>query len=260
MKKLSLFFAFFALGCFLLSSCSQDENILSESEAIRDYQTDAQILSKFVDVNKSVGEYFINENKKTSPMAYISDSDWMELAKVNPTNKNRFESELKELNSQLAVAAQDPEVSQIVYNTYGETWIREINHKAPVKLAKTTNLNTKSTRALYQRLQLLYGQEQWASFRAGQVVQSDISINMFGFSYYFFEIICDTNANKSPNGNYPAGGGNDPKKIVMSGQGSMESYTFTWTCTDGSSDVFWEFRGKIHSPSNNCLITAEFRN
>lgn len=64
MKKLSLFFAFFALGCFLLSSCSQDENILSESEAIRDYQTDAQILSKFVDVNKSVGEYFINENKK----------------------------------------------------------------------------------------------------------------------------------------------------------------------------------------------------
>lgn len=53
MKKLSLFFAFFALGCFLLSSCSQDENILSESEAIRDYQTDAQILSKFVDVNKS---------------------------------------------------------------------------------------------------------------------------------------------------------------------------------------------------------------
>lgn len=259
MKKLFLQFAFLALGGLALSSCSQDESIVSESPTMRDYQTDSEVLSKFVDVNKTVGEYFLNENKKNSPMSYISDADWQELLKVSPTNRTRFENELKELNSQLAVAAQNPEVSQIVYNTYGDTWIREIDHESPVKLSVSENTNSVATRATYQRLQLLYGQEQWASFRAGRTVRSDISINMFGYSYYFFEIICDTDAQKSPSGSYPAGGGSDPKKIVMSGTGSMESYSFTWTCTDGSSNVYWEFRGKIHSPSTNCLITAEFK-
>ena len=250
--------ALFSLG-MCVTSCSDDEVVSNESPVMRDYQTDARILSKFVDVNKSLGEYYINESKKYSPMDYISSSDLEELSKVSQTNRTRFENELKNLNSQLAMAAQDPSVSQIVYNTYGETWIREIDHNAPVKIAEVAKSSSIATRATYQRLQLLYNQEQWASFTAGNTIKSDISINMFGYSYYFFEIICDTNANKSPTGSYPAGGGDEPKRIVMSGSGSIESYSFTWTCTDGGSSVFWEFRGKIHSPSSNCLISVEFK-
>lgn len=261
MKKFFLSYsliALFSLG-MCVTSCSDDDVASSEAPAMRDYQTDVQILSKFVDVNKSVGEYFLNENKKNSPMAYVSDTDWQALQEVSPTNRTRFENELKELNSQLAVAAQNPEVSQIVYSTYGETWVREIDHNTPVVLSVSENTNSVATRSTYQRLQLLYGQEQWASFKAGKTIKSDININMYGSAYYFFEIICDTNAEKSPSGDYPAGGGNDPKKIVMSGTGSVEYYTFTWTCKDGSSNVSWEFRGKIHAPSTNCLITAEFK-
>lgn len=71
--------------------------------------------------------------------------------------------------------------------------------------------------------------------------------------------ICDTNAEKSPSADTPAGGGRDPKKIAMFGYGSIESYSFTWTCKDGSSNVSWEFRGKIHTLSTYCLITAEFK-
>lgn len=259
MKKLFLSLAVLAFGIFSFTSCQDDDVVNSEFPVMRDYQTDVQILSKFVDVNKSVGEYFLNENKKNSLMAYVSDADWQELLKVNPVNRDRFENELKALNSQLAVAAQDPDVSQIVYSTYGETWVREIDHESPVVLKVSENTSSVATRSTWARLQLLYGQEQWASFKAGKTIKSDISINMFGYAYYFFEIICDTNAEKSPSGDYPAGGGKDPKKIVMSGSTSMESYSFTWTCKDGSSNVSWEFRGKIHAPSTNCLITAEFK-
>lgn len=258
MKKLFLSLAVLAFGIFSFTSCQDDDVVNSESPVMRDYQIDVQILSKFVDVNKSVGEYFLNENKKNSLMAYVSDADWQELLKVNPVNRDRFENELKALNSQLAVAAQDPDVSQIVYSTYGETWVREIDHESPVVLKVSENTSSVATRSTWARLQLLYGQEQWASFKAGKTIKSDISINMFGYAYYFFEIICDTNAEKSPSGDYPAGGGKDPKKIVMSGSTSMESYSFT-TCKDGSSNVSWEFRGKIHAPSTNCLITAEFK-
>ena len=119
MKKLFLSLAVLAFGIFSFTSCQDDDVVNSESPVMRDYQIDVQILSKFVDVNKSVGEYFLNENKKNSLMAYVSDADWQELLKVNPVNRDRFENELNALNSQLAVAAQDPDVSQIVYSTYG---------------------------------------------------------------------------------------------------------------------------------------------
>ena len=190
MKKFILSYsliALFSLG-MCVTSCSDDEVVSNESPVMRDYQTDARILSKFVDVNKSLGEYYINESKKYSPMDYISSSDLEELSKVSQTNRTRFENELKNLNSQLAMAAQDPSVSQIVYNTYGETWIREIDHNAPVKIAEVAKSSSIATRATYQRLQLLYNQEQWASFTAGNTIKSDISINMFGYSYYFLGI------------------------------------------------------------------------
>lgn len=46
----------------MATSCSDNE--LSEVVPVRDYQTDALVLSKFVDINKTIGEYYINENKK----------------------------------------------------------------------------------------------------------------------------------------------------------------------------------------------------
>lgn len=54
-----------------VASCSDDEVMNVDSPVTRNYQTDSQILSKFVDFNSSTGEYFINENKKPNAVSYL---------------------------------------------------------------------------------------------------------------------------------------------------------------------------------------------
>lgn len=243
------------LVCLFISSCSDDE-MDTQSPMARDYQTDAQILARFVDVNKTVGEYYINENKKKSPLSYLTNKNWEELQLVNPANKAKFESDLAILNAQLATAAQSSDVSQIVFNTYKETYIKEINHNSPITITKSTSEEkTRAARSNYGRLNLLYNSEQWLNFNAGNQVRTRIDINLYNYTYYFFQITCDTNASKTGND----AGGSNPKTIVMSGTTSMESWEYTWRENTGSSNVAWKFRGKRSAPQAfNAQITAEF--
>ena len=100
------------LTCIAITSCT-DNDLPTDSTSVRDYQTDAQVLAKFVDVNKTLGEYYINENKKNSPMAYVTNKDWEELQLVSPANRARYENELKNLNAQLAIVAQRSDVTRL---------------------------------------------------------------------------------------------------------------------------------------------------
>lgn len=43
-----------------------------------------EVLSRFVDVNEATNEYYINENKKTRALSYVTGSDWQDLEKVSP--------------------------------------------------------------------------------------------------------------------------------------------------------------------------------
>ena len=143
------------LTCIAITSCT-DNDLPTDSTSVRDYQTDAQVLAKFVDVNKTLGEYYINENKKNSPMAYVTNKDWEELQLVSPANRARYENELKNLNAQLAIVAQRSDVDQIIYATYGETWIREIKSDSPITLTRNNQAATRSSRSSYGRLTLAY--------------------------------------------------------------------------------------------------------
>lgn len=253
MKKF-LNLAFLLWVCLAISSCSDNEMATKPSVA-RDYQTDAQVLAKFVDVNKTLGEYYINERKKNSPMAYITNKDWEELQLVSPVNRARYENDLKTLNAQLAFVAQRSDVDQIVYSTNGETWVRELADNSPIRLTKNSKVVTRSTKNYYGRLDLLYNSEQRLSFYAGNRIYMNITINLFGYTYYFFEIICDIEASKSGS----SAGGSDPKRVVMSGTTSMETWQFAWTENTGSSNVYWQFRGKRNAPQDfSARITAEF--
>lgn len=256
MKKI-LNLTFLVMVCFVISSCSDDE-VVSQVPLVRDYQTDARILAKFVDINKTLGEYYINENKKNSPMAYVIDKDKEELQLVNPVNRTRYENELKTLNSQLEAAANRSDVSQIVYNVYGETWIRNINNEdTPFKIEKANTLSTRTSRASHGRFNLLYNNEQRHSFYAGKQITSTVRINMMGYNYYFFEVVCTIDASKSPNGTI---GGDKPKSILMSGSAIIETYDFVWTAASSSTQIFWEFKGRQYAPQNisEGSITLEF--
>ena len=87
MKKI-LYMAFFLVGCIIVSSCSDDE-VITQQPIVRDTQTDMQVLSRYIDINESTNEYYINENKKTRALSYVTGADWKELEKVTQCNLPR---------------------------------------------------------------------------------------------------------------------------------------------------------------------------
>lgn len=259
MKKIvSITCSLFA--CCMFWSCSNDK-IEPDVVSQHDYETDSEILNKFVDVNTSTGEYFINESKIVSPSNYIVNEDLTKLKEVNPLNRSLFEKELEELNTAIKDAVESGSVSQIVYNTYGgKSWVRTIDSESPVLIQTSDIKNVPMSRAQISYMELVPGLPQKVSFNGPRMIQSVVDINMFGNKRYYFRIACNVNATKDPSGDYPAGGGSDKKSIVMSGSGSIEQYPFTWThgSTDGSYK--WEFTGTQSTPSSigQSLITVKF--
>lgn len=249
MKKLFYFLvALLSIG-FVVTSCSNDETIDANTPTTRSYDQDAEILVKFVDINKTEGQYFINDSKKISALSYITDKDWEELQKVNPANKTRFENDLRMLNNQLEAVAKRGDVSQIVYTTYGgKTWIRNISEDVPFMIERSNNVQAIATKANYNTMSILAdGFTAYADFYAGRTIRSIVDINMFAWKYYFFEITCKIDATKTG----PIEGGNKENAIVISGTGQHENYTFTWTAKGSETYLNWKFQGKMHSPSDD---------
>lgn len=261
MKKFLTLFSLTAICCLLLPACSDD--VLNEEIApTRSYEKDAEVLSHFVDIDKSQGAYFINETKKVYPSDYVINNSLDELNKVNPANRQRYENELKQLNAQLDLMAERSDVEQIVYMTGdGNVWIRNINPNPEVMLEAVQAPQSRAARSLYWTMELIPNYVQQANFTAPNRLTCDININMFGYKYYFFEVGCYTNgASKDPNGDSPAGGGTNPKAIIMSGTGSIEYYQFIWIVTGQAGNVNWSFKGMLYNPNSigQCQITAKF--
>lgn len=75
-----------------------------------------------------------------------------------------------------------------------------------------------------------------------------------------YAFVLKIEAVKTPEGGYPSGSGDNEKTIVMSGQGSMESYRFTRNATSTDKQIFWKFKGTLHAPQGlgDCLIKIDF--
>lgn len=214
-----------------VTSCSDDEVINVESPVTRDYQTDSQILSKFVDFNSSTGVYFINENKRPNAVSYLNDQDWLELSKVNPVNYDRYEKGLQELNRQLAEYEKDPNISKIIYSTYdGKTYIKDLNNDCSIQIEKSSIIS-RDVKANYTQMSISGGTQSYASFNAGSTIYTDIQILAFG--YYLCELKCNTKGAHCTNNNLSS--------LVLSGTGPTGTVSYTWT--SGFSSTFWDFTG-----------------
>lgn len=246
MKKIFLSLAVLAFGGFLFSSC-QDDDVVSEKSVVRDYQTDAQILSKFVDLNRSTGEYFINENKRTTAMSYLTDKDWLELQNVSPVNYEKYEKGLKDLNVKLAEYAKDPNISKIVYSTYdGDTYVKDLDNDNSIKIEKIEG-NVPLSRATYQTLSFQQGSTSYASFNAGSTIHTNVRITTT--SYYLCELKCNTKGAQCVN-NHSSG-------LVLSGTGSTNT-VYTWE--SGSSSTYWDFTGTGKTLSFGSMAQVDFTN
>lgn len=227
---------FFTLAVILsagvgVTSCSDDEVMNVDSPITRDYQTDSQILSKFVDFNSSTGEYYINENKRPNAVSYLNDKDWLELQKINPINYTRYEKELQELNRQLAEYEKDPNISRIVYSTYdGKTYVKDLNNNCSIQIEKSS-IVSRYIKTNYTQMYISGGTQSCASFNAGSTIHTDIQIIAFG--YYLCELRCNTKGAHCTKNNISG--------IVLSGTGPSGVVSYSWT--SGSSSTFWDFTG-----------------
>lgn len=88
MKKV-MFLLFGLLTVFGISSCTDNE--ITEP-VVSDSVSDMEVLSRFVDVNEATNEYYINENKKTRALSYVTGSDWQDLEKVSPLSIEKYKS------------------------------------------------------------------------------------------------------------------------------------------------------------------------
>lgn len=255
MKNLFLSLVFLSLLGISGSSCS-DDNVDLAATLTREYDADAQILAKFVDINKSAGEYYFNENKKTTPLSYISDKDLKELELVNPDNKVKFVKDLEYLNNELAIAAQREDVSQIVYNTYSETWIRNLKEDGFLSLEKSNKTGVMS-RGHINSLSL------WAdkfvhrvTFTAGNQIYSKMQLYLFQYQRYFFEVSCDN----SGVSHSPSWAGDAANAVIISGSGITEEFNYTWKINSSSTQIEWKFKGMMHSPysDSNANVYIEF--
>ncbi|WP_244863844.1 hypothetical protein [Hallella multisaccharivorax] len=63
--------------------CSCTDNDVMEP-VVSNTESDMEVLARFVDVNETTNEYYINENKKTRALSYVTGADWQDLEKVSP--------------------------------------------------------------------------------------------------------------------------------------------------------------------------------
>ncbi len=116
MNKPLIFATLLSLG-ISISSCRDDNTVFNEPVLIRAYETDAQILSQFLDVDYVSGRFFINPDKKINTSDFIINRSREELAEVRTFNRERFLGEMEELNGLLYSIKRSGIVTAIIYST-----------------------------------------------------------------------------------------------------------------------------------------------
>lgn len=116
MKKILLPLSVF--GSMLLSACSDDNTVFNEPSPIRAYETDAEILAQFVDVDNATGAFFINPDKKITASDYVVNRSREELMMVSTINRDKFTRDMEAVNGVLRAVKQSGNSTAIIYSTY----------------------------------------------------------------------------------------------------------------------------------------------
>lgn len=100
-----------------LSSCRDDNAVFNEPAPIRAYETDAQILLQFVEIESSTGKFVINPDKKINASDYIVNRSREQLTEVSPFNRDRFLREMEDINGLLHSVRQSGIATAMIYST-----------------------------------------------------------------------------------------------------------------------------------------------
>ena len=134
MKNLQLTKLGFLLFLVLLCGCSDNFVIDTPAEAGNSYESDVHVLNKFVDISEPGQKYYINPNKKSTVLSYITNSDLEELNAVNSLSASRYEKSLFRLNEKISQAISSHTVDYVVMCTSSQIFVDRINDDSPIEL------------------------------------------------------------------------------------------------------------------------------
>lgn len=119
----------------LITACSDEQQVFNEPTPIRAYETDAEVLSQFVEVDSRTGLFSINPNKKVTATDYVINRSREQLAEVSSINRTRFEGEMEQANNLIRAYAKAGDVS-VVYTTRTSGMVRN-NVGGTISLSKS---------------------------------------------------------------------------------------------------------------------------
>lgn len=228
MKKFySLFIILLALT-FL--SCRNNLNM--PVPASRNYQQDAAVLNDFVDINKTTHEYYINPNKKSSALSYLTNTAAEELNAVNPVNLNSFKESIIHINSLCGQLASSHGVDYIVMITETEVYISKTKSNSIMHLErKMSDSDNRMSRSTIATCNVTDFKEQFY-INSNNCIET--SIELYPQSYknagWTFLVTCEIGYN----------GTKESANVLFCGVGYNINPSFEWSVNQGSN-VDWNF-------------------
>lgn len=138
MKRNTKILGIVALCCMSVTACSDDNTVFNEPTPIRSYESDAEVISQFVDIDSRTGLFFINPDKKVTATDYVVNRSREQLAEVSSINRTHFEGEMAQANNLIKAYTKAGNVS-IVYTTRIESGSFIINSPDKAMMSKNYN-------------------------------------------------------------------------------------------------------------------------
>lgn len=240
---------FYSLLVVLIALCLQScqNNLNLPSPASRNYQQDVAVLNDFVDINKTTHEYYVNPNKKSSALSYLTNTDAEELNAVNPVNLNSFKQNINQINSMSGQLISSHGVDYIVMITESDIFISQIKVNSPIQLKRKLSDN-RMNRSIIATCNITNYKEQ---FYVNSSDCIETAIELYPQSYknaaWAFLVTCKVGYN----------GNKELANVLFCGVGFHISPSFEWSANQGNN-VDWHFEvtninGDTHIANFNYL-------
>ena len=192
MKNLQLTKLGFLLFLVLLCGCSDSFVIDTPAEAGNSYESDVHVLNKFVDISEPGQKYYINPNKKSTVLSYITNSDLEELNAVNSLSASRYEKSLFRLNEKISQAISSHTVDYVVMCTSSQIFVDRINDDSPIEL-KSAGFTTLSDNLVVSLLDISSEEMSSREIYSGNLVQTGLELNpsLYARDHWIFRIRCE---------------------------------------------------------------------
>lgn len=175
-----------------MCGCSDHFVIDTPAEAGNSYESDVHVLNKFVDISEPGQKYYINPNKKSTVLSYITNSDLEELNAVNSLSASRYEKSLFRLNEKISQAISSHTVDYVVMCTSSQIFVDRINDDSPIEL-KSAGFTTLSDNLVVSLLDISSEEMSSREIYSGNLVQTGLELNpsLYARDHWIFRIRCE---------------------------------------------------------------------